>query len=391
MNETKGHLKIELLRITPPLLNNNFWNVFDINKIVKKQTHENSLQNIDVEEETKEEGITTLSNDLSLCLQMNNKKIYLGQTLKSYINIYNNFKSNITIVEISVDVWIQQNAFNIYHNTNQIILPVNGFFDFVTSFLVHFLEVFSVRCEIEYMVGIDKKRMKKSFDFISKNPFRIKSSVHQREDQLYMQVKIKNTEEDSIMLNDISLKGIQCELIRSNEFEKVYKGIYYFKPDDEYILLFNIEEGSKEHFLNCSNYEHISNIEIKYFTSNGGKGIINLNSVHNDINTNRVHVYLKYPKEISFETNKMYELPLVFENNTSQIMELEIFIHNSDSIYVLNHFVKNLCIEGGSKKSHTFYVRFIASGVHYFNKISIYNKVTKRKIQFVKHFRILVT
>ncbi|CRH00650.1 conserved protein, unknown function [Plasmodium relictum] len=379
MNEVKEGIKIELLRLCPPVLNYNIWNLFKIHDIGNGDFEKNRKEDI------------SLSNEFSLSLPLNSKKIYLGQNFKSHINISNNLKNNIIITSINVDVLMKLNTFNVYKNTEQINVSSNSFFGFITSFPVYFLDIFTVRCVIEYFSGNDKKKLKKDFNFISKNPFSIKTSILHKKDNLYIEVIVKNIEEDNIMINNLIIKNLKCELIKNEETSKVHNGIYYFKQNDEYSIIFCVkDEESKLNILNSLNDDNIANIEIIFFTSNGGKGLNNLYFLKKNMITDDVRIYLSKPNDIFYMVNKVYKFEIVFENNTDKNIFIEIFIHNNGNIHVVNNFVKIHMIEKKKKVSHFFYVLFINPGIHFFNKITIYNRTTKKKIDYIKLFKLFV-
>lgn len=132
MNDPKEGVKIELLRLSPPALNLNIWNLFKIKEV----------GNIDFEKSESKEDLS-LSNEFSLSLPTNSRKIYLGQNLKSQINISNNLKNEIQISSISVDVMTRQTTFNIYRSVEHVTVQSNCFFNFLTSFLVTFADMFT--------------------------------------------------------------------------------------------------------------------------------------------------------------------------------------------------------------------------------------------------------
>ncbi|CRG97796.1 conserved protein, unknown function [Plasmodium gallinaceum] len=379
MNEAKEGIKIELLRLCPPVLNYNIWNLFKIDNIINDNIEKNKNDDINI------------SNEFSLSLLVNSKKIYFGQNFKSYINVSNNLKNNITLTLINVDIMMKHNTFNIYKNTGQINVLPNSFFDFITSFPVDFLDIFTIRCVVEYINGNDKKKLKKDFNFISKNPFSLKTNILHKKDNLYIEVVVKNIEEDNIMMNDLVIKDLKYELIKYEETLKVHNGIYYFKQNDEYSIIFCVkDEESKLSILNSLNDENIANIEILYFTRYGGKGVNNLHYLKKKMITDNIRIYLSKPKDIFYKVNKIYIFEIVFENNTDINILLEIFIHNNANIHVVNNFVKIHMIEKKKKISHFFNVLFINPGIHFFNKITIYNKTTKKKIDYIKLFKLFV-
>ncbi|SBS91794.1 hypothetical protein POVCU2_0070010 [Plasmodium ovale curtisi] len=382
MNENKEGVKVELLRLCPPVFNHNIWNLFKINEICNTDFEKNG--NIDD---------MSLSNEFSLSLPINYRKIFIGQDFKSQITISNNLKNDIQISAIHVEVLTRQNTFSIYQNVDQINVHPNSFFNFVTSFAVNFLDIFTMHCVVEYFQGNEKKKLKKDFNFICKNPFNLKTVILHKKDKVYIEVVLKNVEEDNIMVNDIKLKDIKCELIKNENEEdfKMHNGIHYFKQNDEYSMIFCVsDEESKLNILRALNDENITNIEIIYFTNTGGKGLYNLHFLKKSIITDNIRIYLEKPENAFYLVRKMYKFEIVFENNTDQNVLLEIFIHNNSNIHVVNNFVKAHTIEEKKKVSHFFYVLFINPGIHFFNKITIYNKKTKKKMDYIKLFKLFV-
>lgn len=207
-----------------------------------------------------------------------------------------------------------------------------------------------------------------------------------------MQIIMKNTEEDNIMLNDIILKDIKCELIKNEGCNKVHNGIHYFKQHDEYSMIFRIDdEKSKRYILNNTlDNDNITNMEIIYFTNNGGKGIHNLHYLKKNTSTDNFKIYLKENNNIYYTINKIYNFEIIFENNTDEDMFLEIFVHNNSNIHIVNNFVKEHIIKSKTKKSHFFYTLFINQGIHFFNNITIYNKKNKTTKEYIKLFKLFV-
>ncbi|VUZ96641.1 conserved protein, unknown function [Plasmodium vivax] len=380
MNDPKEGVKIELLRLSPPALNLNIWNLFKIKEV----------GNIDFEKSESKEDLS-LSNEFSLSLPTNSRKIYLGQNLKSQINISNNLKNEIQISSISVDVMTRQTTFNIYRSVEHVTVQSNSFFNFLTTFLVTFADVFTVHCAVEYLQGSEKKKLRKDFNFICKNPFHVKTLILQKEDKIYIEAVVRNIEEDNIMLNGVTFKDIKCELIKSEDALKTHDGLYYLKQNDEYSMIFCVmDEESKLHILKTPCDENIANIEMLFFTSNGGKGINNSHFLKKNIVTDNVRIYLQQNEHPFYVVNKMYKFEIVFENNTDESIPLEIFVHNNSDIHVVNNFVKAHIIEERKKVSHFFYVLFVNPGIHFFNKITICNKRTKKRIDYVRLFRLFV-
>lgn len=132
MNEIKDGIQVELFRLSPPVLNHNIWNLFKIKEI----------ENTDFGINANNDDIS-LSNEFSFALPINSRKIYYGQKFTSQINISNNFKSDIKISEINVDVVTKENMFNIHKNVEEINVSSTGFFNFITSFVVNFLDIFA--------------------------------------------------------------------------------------------------------------------------------------------------------------------------------------------------------------------------------------------------------
>ncbi|CDO62902.1 conserved protein, unknown function [Plasmodium reichenowi] len=380
MSEVKDGVKIELLRLSPPLFNNNIWNMFKITEMEKISFDKDINDNI------------SLSNEISLSLPINSRKVYIGQNFKSQINISSNLKNNIQVNLINVDIWTRDNNFNIYKNEESVNISPNTFFSFVTCFPVYFFDVFTIRCTAEYKIGSEKKKLKKDFNFISRDPFNIRYSLVHKNDKLYMQIIMKNTEEDNIMLNDIILKDIKCELIKNEGCNKVHNGIHYFKQHDEYSMIFRIDdEKSKRYILNNTlDNDNITNMEIIYFTNNGGKGIHNLHYLKKNTSTDNFKIYLKENNNIYYTLNKIYNFEIIFENNTDEDMFLEIFVHNNSNIHIVNNFVKEHIIKSKTKKSHFFYTLFINQGIHFFNNITIYDKKNKTKKEYIKLFKLFV-
>ncbi|SBT70800.1 conserved protein, unknown function [Plasmodium malariae] len=380
MNEHKEGVKIELLRLCPPTFDHNIWNLFNIKEI----------GNINFEKKESTEDLS-ISNEFSLSLPINSRKICVGQNFKFQINIANNLKNDIQVSTISVDILTKDNTFNIYNNIDQLNIPSNSFFNFITSFLVNFLDIFTVHCVVEYLHGNEKKELRKDFSFICKNPFNLKTFILQRKEKLYIELVLKNTEDDNIMLYDIKLRDIKCELVKNERTTNVHNGIYYFKQNDEYSMIFCVnDEESKLNILNTLNDENITNIEIIYFTNSGGKGINNLHFLKKNLITDNIRIYLHESDNIFYVVNKIYKFEIIFENNTDKSILVEIFIHNNSNIYVVNNFVKAHIIEEKKRVSHFFYVLFINPGIHFFNKITIYNKKTKKKIDYIKLFKLFV-
>ncbi|VWU49932.1 conserved protein, unknown function [Hepatocystis sp. ex Piliocolobus tephrosceles] len=382
MNESKESVKIELLRLCLPTFNNNIWNLFNIK----------DMRNIDFEKNECYDNLS-LSNEFSLGVPTNSKQIYVGQNFKSQINISNNFKSDIQLNSIFVDVLTKHNTINIYKNNEQISISSNSFFNFTSSFLVDFEDVFTVNCVAEFFHGNEKQKLRKEFNFICISPFNLKSIILHKNDKIYIEVIVKNIQDENIIINDIKFKGINCEMIKSNEITKAYSGLYYFKPLDEYSIIFCISnEEDKLKILNTKDNENITNIEILYFTSSGGKGVNNIHFLKKKLLTDKIHVYLNNSENNNFlyKLNKIYKFEIVIENNTNENICIEMFIHNNSNIHVVNNFVKAHIIEKKKKKSHFFYVLFINFGIHFFNKITIYDKKTQKKIDYINLFKVFV-
>ncbi|GAW81546.1 hypothetical protein, conserved [Plasmodium gonderi] len=380
MNDAKEGVKIELFRLSPPPLSLNIWNLFKIKEI----------GNINCEKIENNDDLN-LSNEFSLSMPLNSRKIYVGQHLKSQITISNNLKNDIQISTIYLDVITSQNTFNIYRNVEHIIVSSNSFFNFITSFLVHFVDIFTINCAVEYVQGNEKKKMKKDFNFICKNPFQLKTFILHKDDKIYIETIVKNTEEDNVMLNDVHFKDIKCKLIKSDEKFKTHNGLYYLKQNDEYSMIFCVnDEESKLHILKTISDENITNIEMTFFTNNGGKGINNLYFLKKNIITDNIRIYLQKNEHTFYVVNKMYKFEIVFENNTDKSLLIEIFIHNNSDIHVVNNFVKSHTIEEKKKVSHFFYVLFVNPGIHFFNKITIYNTKTKKRMDYINLFRLFV-
>ncbi|CAA9988824.1 conserved protein, unknown function [Plasmodium knowlesi strain H] len=381
MNDSKEGVKIELLRLNPPALNLNIWNFFNIKEV----------GNIDFEKSENKEDLN-FTNEFSLSLPINSRKIYIGQNLKCQINISNNLKNDIQICTISVDVMTKQTTFNIYRSAEHVItVRSNSFFNFLATFLVTFADMFTVHCAVEYLQGSEKKKLRKDFNFISKNPFHLKTLLLQKEDKIYIQAVVRNIEEDNIMLTDVIFKGIQCKLIKNEDELKTHDGLYYLKQNDEYSMIFCVkDEESKLHILKTPCDENITNIEMLFFTSNGGKGINNSHFLKKNIITDNIRIYLQQNENPFYVVNKMYKLEIVFENNTDENIAVEIFIHNSSDIHVVNNFVKGHIIEKRKRISHFFYVLFVNPGIHFFNKITICNRMTKKRIDYVRPFKMFV-
>lgn len=256
MNEIKDGIQVELFRLSPPVLNHNIWNLFKIKEI----------ENTDFEKNANNDDIS-LSNEFSFGLPINSRKIYYGQKLTSQINISNNFKSDIQISEINVDVVTKENMFNIHKKVENINVSPTGFFNFITSFVVNFLDIFTIHCTVDYFVENEPHKIKKEFSFISKDPFCLKSVILQKMDKLYIELQLKNLDDNNIMVNDIKLKDICYETIKNEEEFKAHSGLHYFKKNDEYSMIFCInDEKSKLDILNKENEENITNIEIIYFS-----------------------------------------------------------------------------------------------------------------------------
>lgn len=399
MSELKEGVKIELLRLSPPVLNNNIWNLFEIDKILNVKRGDKGMEmemGMKMEgeiEKRKHEQKISLSNEFSLSLPLNNKKIYLGQNFKAYINISNSFKINITVISVIVDVLLKNKNtnFSIYRKTEEINLAPDSFFDFITEFHVLFLEIFTIRCMVEYYFGNEKKTVKRNFSFISKIPFNLKSNIIQQNEKVFVEIFLKNTEENSIMLNELRLKDIKCDLIKSDDLLHFSKGIHFFKQNDEYSLTFYVnDEQSKLQILKASKGEKITDIEMKYFTANGGIGINQFYQLKLNTDIQPIIIYLKDPQETFYLHNKLYKLDIAFENNTDETVLLDIYIHNSANIHILNNFVKCSSIEKRKNMSYFFDVIFINPGVYFFNKISIYNKTEKKKLEYYDLFKVCV-
>ncbi|SCM23249.1 conserved protein, unknown function [Plasmodium chabaudi chabaudi] len=381
MSEAKDGIQVELFRLSPPVLNHNIWNLFKI-KEIEHTDFGKSANNDDV----------SLSNEFSFGLPTNSRKIYYGQNFTSQINISNNFKSDIQIGEINLDVVTKENMFNIHKKNEDINIPPTGFFNFITSFVVNFLDIFVIHCTVDYFVENEPQKIRKEFNFISMDPFCIKSVILQKMDKLYIELRLKNLEDNNIMVNDIRLKDICYETIKNEEGGfKTHNGLHYFKKNDEYSMIFCVnDEKSKLNILNKEKDENITNIEIIYFSNDGGKGINTMHFLKKCMITDNLRIYLLESENPFYLINKIYKFEIVFENNTNENILIEILIHNNFNIHVVNNFVKAHTIEGKKKVSHFFDVLFINPGIHFFNKITIYNKKTKKKIDYIKLFKLFV-
>lgn len=210
-------------------------------------------------------------------------------------------------------------------------------------------------------------------------------------DRLYIELRLKNLDDNNIMVNDIKLKDICYETIKNEEGFKAHNGLHYFKKNDEYSMVFCVnDEKSKLNILNKEDGENITNIEIIYFSNDGGKGINNMHFLKKCIIRDNLRIYLLESENIFYLINKIYKFEIVFENNTNENILIEILIHNNFNIHVVNNFVKAHIIEGKKKVSHFFDVLFINPGIHFFNKITIYNKKMKKKIKYIKLFKLFV-